>query len=64
MLLPDHADPVNLMGNIRHRRLVGAEIHYGVEFDPDLTENFACKQAIITKYVMQRQRALLQRSGR
>ena len=64
LLLPDHTDPVNLMGNIRHRRLVRAEIHYGVEFDPDLTENFAHKQAIITKYVMQRQRALLQRSGR
>ena len=63
LLLPDRADPVKLMGNIRHRRLVGTEIHYGVEFDPDLTEEFSRKQAIITKYVMQRQRAMLRSSG-
>ncbi len=43
--------PVDVMGNIRYRRLVGARIYYGIEFDPELSEDFARQQDIIEKYV-------------
>ena len=64
LCLPDCGEPVNMTGNIRHRRLFGAEIHYGIEFDPDLSENFARQQRAIINYVMQRQREMLQRPAR
>ncbi len=56
--------PTHLIGDIRHRRLIGAEIRYGVEFDPERSENFARQQDLITRYVMERQRALLRTAAR
>lgn len=51
MQLPKCRRPVNVTGNIRYRRLVGARIYYGIEFDPELSEDFARQQDIIEKYV-------------
>ncbi|MCH8151761.1 MAG: PilZ domain-containing protein [Planctomycetes bacterium] len=53
--LPDSRGPVRMTGNIRHRRLVGAAIHYGLDFDPEQSENFAHQQKAIINYVMQRE---------
>ena len=64
LALPDCPGPVQLIGHIRHRRLRGAEIRYGIEFDPELSHNFARQQDQITGYVMQRQRALLRTAAR
>ncbi|MHC4416203.1 MAG: PilZ domain-containing protein [Planctomycetota bacterium] len=64
LFLPDCGDPLQLTGNIRHRQLVGGGIHYGLEFDSQLTDNFPRQQEAIVKYVMQRQRVVLQTSAR
>lgn len=53
--LPGSRDPLNMIGNIRHRRLVRGEIHHGIDFDPELSENFAHQQKAIINYVTQRQ---------
>ncbi len=62
--LPDSRDPIRLIAHIRHRRLVAAEILYGLEFDPELSKDFTRQQDQITKYVMERQRALLRTEAR
>ncbi|MCH8342362.1 MAG: PilZ domain-containing protein [Planctomycetes bacterium] len=59
--LPNRRRPVHVIGNIRHRQLVGARIHYGLEFDPELSEDFARQQDIINKYVRKREQQWLQR---
>lgn len=64
LCLPDCGEPVNMTGNIRHRSLIDAEIHYGIEFDPELSEDFARQQKAIINYVTQRQREMLQRLAR
>ncbi|MHC4415811.1 MAG: PilZ domain-containing protein [Planctomycetota bacterium] len=62
--LPGCRDPVDLVGHIRYRRLVGARIHYGIEFDAALSRHFEQQQEAITEYVMQRQRRMLKRPVR
>ncbi len=62
--LPDSRDPIRLIAHIRHRRLVAAEILYGLEFDAELSQDFTRQQDQITKYVMERQRALLRTEAR
>ena len=56
--------PTSLIGDIRHRRLIGAEIRYGIEFDPERSEQFPRQQDLVTRYVMDRQRALLRTAAR
>ncbi|MCH8152944.1 MAG: PilZ domain-containing protein [Planctomycetes bacterium] len=51
MQLPKCRRPVDVMGNIHYRRLVGARIYYGIEFDPELSEDFERQQDIINKYL-------------
>ncbi len=60
--LPGRQDPVILIGNIRHRRVAGEEIHYGIEFDLEQSEDPKRQQNAITDYVMKRQRATLRRA--
>ncbi|MHC4416380.1 MAG: PilZ domain-containing protein [Planctomycetota bacterium] len=55
MRLPDAREPVNLIGDIRYRRLVGARIHYGIDYDGESTEDFARQQEILGKYVVKRE---------
>ena len=63
LYLPGHRRPVSLMGDIRYRRLVLDRIHYGVNFDPEASRDFARKQAMITKYVLKRELQSLRRSA-
>jgi c-di-GMP-binding flagellar brake protein YcgR len=53
--LPGNRRPVELLGVIRHRRLVGGCIHYGIAFDPDATPGFARQQDAISRWVLRRQ---------
>ncbi|MHC4767374.1 MAG: PilZ domain-containing protein [Planctomycetota bacterium] len=63
LYLPDSRRPVSLMGNIRYRRLVAERLHYGIDFDPEASRDFARKQATITKYVLKRQLKTLRQSA-
>ena len=56
--LPD-CGVVSLTGHIRNRQLVEGSLSYGIEFDPELTDNFVSQQEIVVRFVMQRQRELL-----
>ncbi len=62
--LPGCGIPLHLIGSIRYRQLIGADIRYGIEFDPELSENFARQEGQITRYVMERQRELLRAAAR
>ena len=62
--LPGCREPLNLTAIIRNRRLAGAEVHYGLEFDWPGTENRQRQQDAIIAFVMKRQRAdLAQKSA-
>ncbi len=63
MQMPKCRRPVGVMGNIRYRRLVGARIYYGIEFDPELSEDFARQQDIIDKYMTKIEKQWLRRSA-
>ena len=63
MQMPKCRRPVDLMGNIRYRRLVGTRIYYGIEFDPDLSEDFARQQDVIDKYMTKLEKQWLRRSA-
>jgi c-di-GMP-binding flagellar brake protein YcgR len=63
LYLPDSRRPVSLMGDIRYRRLVAEQVHYGIAFDPESSRDFARKQATITKYVLKRELQSLRRSA-
>jgi c-di-GMP-binding flagellar brake protein YcgR len=63
LYLPDSRRPVTLTGNIRYRRLVAEQLHYGIDFDPEASREFARKQAAITKYVLKRQLKTLRQSA-
>ena len=60
--LPGRQDPVVLIGNICHRRVAGEEIHYGIEFDLEQSEDANRQHSAITDYVMKRQRVTLRRA--
>ncbi len=56
---PDSGEPLNLVGVIHNRRLVGAsgaEIEYGIRFDWEGKHKPERQQEAITKYVMKQQR--------
>jgi c-di-GMP-binding flagellar brake protein YcgR len=63
LYLPDSRRPVSLMGNIRYRRLLAEHLHYGIDFDPESSRDFARKQATLTKYVLKRQMKTLRQSA-
>jgi len=52
--IPDN-EPMFLVGDPRHRRLMGASIRYGIPFFPDKTVDFETKQLAIYRYVHRRQ---------
>ncbi len=62
--MPGSGPPVTLTGRIRYRRLAGAEIRYGIAFDPERSQDFTRAQDRITTYVMERQRDLLRTTAR
>ena len=53
--LPGIRRELELVGEIRYRRLIGQRIHYGIQFDEERTERFGRKQDIMGKYVSRRQ---------
>ena len=63
MQLPKCRRPVDVMGNIRYRRLVGVRIYYGIEFDPELSEDFARQQDIINQYMTKLEKQWLRLSA-
>ena len=52
--LPD-AEPMELVVDPRHRRLMGASIRYGIPFLPEDTKDFEKKRLEIYRYVHRRQ---------
>lgn len=52
--LPDRRHPVTVVGDIRYRALVGRRIHYGIEFNAELTGKFRRQQSAISKFVSRR----------
>lgn len=63
VLLPGSRRAMDLVGEIRYRRLVGQRIHYGIEFDAVRTDRFSRKQDILGKYVSRRQLDYLRASA-
>lgn len=59
--LPNCIARLNLGINIRNRRLVGAEVYYGAEFDLGRTPEAQRQLDAVIAFVMERQRALLGR---
>ncbi len=47
------------MGDIRHRRLVGSRVHYGIEFNEAKSGDFDVARTLIGKYVSSRLRDIL-----
>ena len=52
--LPD-LEPMEIVGDPRHRRLMGASIRYGIPFLSEATERFEAKRLEIYRYVHRRQ---------
>jgi hypothetical protein len=50
--LPPSTEPLKLMGWIRHRRLKGNRMSYGIEFDTELSNNFAPQLDKIIQYIV------------
>ncbi len=61
--LPGVRRALELVGDIRYRRLIGQRIHYGIQFNADDTERFDRMQDIIGKYVNRRQLDYLRASA-
>ena len=61
--LPGVRRALELVGDIRYRRLIGQRIHYGIQFNADDTERFGRKQDILGKYVTRRQLDFLRASA-
>ena len=59
LFLPGASDPIRFAGTIRHSHLAGSEVHCGIQFDPELTEDFAEQQEIIREYVRRPQDAMM-----
>jgi hypothetical protein len=55
----DDEERFEVAGIVRFRRLSGAAIAYGIEFDAARTEGFAAKQGRVHAYVMRRQLEVL-----
>jgi c-di-GMP-binding flagellar brake protein YcgR len=63
LYLPDSRRPVSLIGDIRYRRMLGDQLHYGINFNPEESRDFSRKQAALTKYVLKRQLKSLRQSA-
>ncbi len=63
IMLPDARQPVVMMGHVRHRRLDGRGVLYGIEFDKALTRSWERQVEAIERYVVARQRAHLREAG-
>ena len=63
MQLPNYRLSVDVMGNIRYRRPVGARTYYGIEFDPEMSEDFARQQNIIYQYMTNLEKHWLRKSA-
>ena len=50
--LPPSGELFTLMGRIRHRRLKGNRMSYGIEFDAELSENFTPQLDRIIQYIV------------
>ncbi len=50
--LPPSSGPLTLIGWIRHRRLKGNRMSYGIEFDTELSDNFAPQLDRIIQYIV------------
>ncbi len=61
--LPGVRRPVGVVGHIRYRRLVGDRIHYGIEFDTELSPRFARTEDLLSKYVSRRQADYMRESA-
>ncbi len=57
--LPDESEPLCFAGKVRYRRLRGAAVQYGIEFDEDATENFSRLQELVIEYVVACQSELI-----
>lgn len=53
--LPPNSEALTLMGWIRHRRLKGNRMSYGIEFDTELSDNFAPQLDRIIQYIVRHQ---------
>ena len=54
--LPGESKTIRLVATIMHRRLSGAAVMYGLEYNQAATQSFRDKEARIHEYVMARQR--------
>jgi c-di-GMP-binding flagellar brake protein YcgR len=59
--LPGNRRPVEMTGIIRHRRLVGGRIHYGIAFDTEATPGYERQQDSISRWVLKRQMEFLRK---
>jgi len=57
--LSEHPEPLELEGSVRVRRLLHSSVLYGIQFEAAKTSDFADKQALIRRYVMERQMTML-----
>jgi len=48
-------EPMEIVGDPRHRRLMGASIRYGIPYLPEATDRFEIKRLEIYRYVHRRQ---------
>ena len=53
--LPPSSESLTLMGWIRHRRLKGNRMAYGIEFDTELSHNFVPQLDGIIQYIVRHQ---------
>ncbi len=58
--LPGDPAPVELAGLVRHRRMHGGQIRYGIEFDAQRSPDFRAQTQKVNAYVLQRQRETMQ----
>jgi c-di-GMP-binding flagellar brake protein YcgR len=61
--LPGQRRPVEVVGAIRHRLLVGGRIRYGIAFDADATPRFEHQQEAINRWIARREMDSLRESA-
>jgi len=61
--LPGHGQLFELFADIRTRALRGSAIHYGLEFNVELTERAALQAERISQYVLKRQLEVLRENA-
>lgn len=58
--LPVNEAPFRLAGSIPYSRVKEGNIHYGIQFDWDQTQNHYRQEALISSYVLKRQQEIIQ----